>query len=550
MPSLNSFYDGLTQKGAPFELASETVLGENMRVLVNRPRSLAEMLVASEQHDEREFLISGDQRITFAEHRELVYGFARALQHKYGVGPGDRVAILGANSVEWIVAFWAITSLGAIAVGLNGWWSAREIVDGLADCEPKLIVGDRKRLSRLADESISIPVIEIETDFDALSTCRREFQPAAISEDDPACILYTSGTTGRAKGAVLSHRSLIASVGLQTLNGAAMFIVSGSKTPPPAPCTLLTTPLFHVSGLIAGVVMMLSVGAKVVLRDGRFDPIDVMRLIEREGVTSWSTTPTMAHRVVNHPELSKFDLSSLRNLGSGGSALSEALQNTIRERLPSCANGVGLGYGLTESGGIATINSGEELASRPTSAGRAMPCVSVQIRDASGSALVEAEEGEIYIQSPLVMLGYWRNDVATEEALAPGRWLRTGDVGHLEDGHLYINSRARDLILRGGENVYPTEIEHVLEAHPQVDEAAVVGQDHEELGQEVVAFVVPKDGATLEVEDLRGWAAERLAGFKVPVHWRMQQTPLPRNATGKLLKPQLMGELSNTLIEE
>jgi acyl-CoA synthetase (AMP-forming)/AMP-acid ligase II len=413
-----------------------------------------------------------------------------------------------------------------------------------------LSVGFRKRLARLSAESISIPVIEIETDFDALSIPRVGFQPVAVREDDPACILYTSGTTGRAKGAVLSHRSLIASVGLQTLNGAAMFMASGLKTPPPAPCTLLTTPLFHVSGLVAGVVMMLSAGARVVLREGRFDPVDVMRLIERERVTSWSTTPTMAHRVVNHPEISRFDLSSLRNLGSGGSALSEALQETIRERLPSCAQGVGLGYGLTESGGIATINSGEELATRPTSAGRAMPCVKVEIRDARGLALEEGQEGEIYIQSPLVMLGYWRNDAATAEALAPGRWLRTGDVGLLDEGHLYINSRARDLILRGGENVYPTEVEHVLEEHPRVDEAAVVGKDHEELGQEVVAFVVPRDGASLGLDDLRKWAAERLAGFKVPTHIRFQRTPLPRNATGKLLKSQLISELENTLIED
>lgn len=548
MPTTNETYEALTRKGAHFELATEDVLGESLSVFAKRPRALAELLVESEEFNDREFLVSGSQRLTYRQHREQVASFAAALEEKYGVRRGDRVAILGANSVEWIVSFWAVTSLGAIAVGLNGWWSASEIMDGLGDCQPKAIVGDKKRLERLKDESISIPVIEFESDFAPLATGGGELKIAEVSEDDPACILYTSGTTGQAKGVMLSHRSIIASVGLQTLNGAAMFIASGSTEAPPPPCTLLTTPLFHVSGLVAGVVMMLSAGAKVVLRDGRFDPVDVMRLIEAEQVTSWSTTPTMAHRVVNHPDIQNFDLTSLLSLGSGGSALRTDLQETIRSQIPSAS--VGLGYGLTESGGIATINSGDELVAHPTSSGRAMPCVDVEIRGADGQTLFAGEEGEVYVRSPLVMLGYWKNVVATNEALDDGRWLRSGDVGHLENGHLYINSRARDLILRGGENVYPVEIEHVLESHPDVDEAAVVGLDHEELGQEVLAIVVPAAGRTIDVDALRKWVFDRLAGFKVPSEWRVRQDALPRNATGKLLKPQLMGQSENTLVDE
>jgi acyl-CoA synthetase (AMP-forming)/AMP-acid ligase II len=249
----------------------------------------------------------------------------------------------------------------------------------------------------------------------------------------------------------------------------------------------------------------------------------------------------MAHRVVHHPELDDYDLTSLRHLGSGGSALGEHLQQRIRERLPRAARGIGLGYGLTESGGIATINSGEELVAHPTSVGRAVPCVEVEIRDSAGRRLPEGAEGEIHIRSPLVMLGYWRNDEATEEALAEGRWLRTGDIGRLQGDHLYINSRARDLIIRGGENVYPIEVEHAIESHPAIDEAAVIGEDHEELGQEIHAFVVPKAGSEIGVDELDGWVRGRLAAFKVPARWTLRRASLPRNASGKLVKASLAG---------
>jgi acyl-CoA synthetase (AMP-forming)/AMP-acid ligase II len=549
MPDLKPVYDQLTAPGSPFELGSETVLGEPMQVLLKRPGSLRELLAASAGFEDREFLIFGDRRISYAEHVRSVAQLARALETQFGIRAGDRVAILGANSPEWILTFWAVTSLGAIAVAMNGWWAAGEILHALEDSDPKLLVADAKRLSRLGGESLSVPTVDLETEIPALCSGSGELPATPIDEDAPAVILYTSGTTGRAKGAVLSHRSLVASVGLQTLHGAAMLVSSGAAPPSTPPCTLLTTPLFHVSGLNAGVVMMMSIGAKVVLREGRFDPLDVMRLIETERVTSWSSTPTMAHRVVNHPEFGTHDLSSLTSLGSGGSALSESLQEAMRKAVPSAARGLGLGYGLTESGGIATINSGEDLECQPKSSGRAMPCVSVEIRDASGSPVADGVDGEIFVRSPLVMLGYWRNESATQESLGAGRWLRTGDVGRLEDGHLFINSRARDLIIRGGENVYPTEVEQVLEAHPDVDEAAVVGVDHEELGQDIAAFVVPRPGANLDEGSLREWSRDHIATFKVPAVWHFMQQPLPRNASGKVLKPQLLGEASR-LVEE
>jgi len=546
---LEKLYQELTGPGAPFELREEDVLGERMSVFARRPRSLRALLDASLVHGDREFIVSGTRRITYAEHHRRVIQLAVAMRDKWGVGPGDRVAILGANAPEWILAFWAATSLGAIAVGLNGWWSQDEIRHALADCQPKLLVGDRKRLARL-EGGAGVPSIEMESDLVAACGENLELPAVAIDEDDPACILYTSGTTGKPKGAVLSHRSLIASVGLQSLNGAAMRaamtapVQAGQPSPPlevpasgPPLCSLLTTPLFHVSGLNAGVVMMLALGARVVLLEGRFDALEVMRLVERERVTSWSSTPTMSHRVMNHPEVGRFDLSSLTQLGSGGSPLRPDLQRAMRERCPG-AN-LGLGYGLTESGGIATINSGAELEHRPGSSGRAMPGVEVEVRSAAGAPVPDGVEGEIFLRSPLVMLGYWRNPVATAEAIGAGRWLATGDIGRIEEGHLHVDARARDLILRGGENVYPVEIEQALESHSEVDEAAVVGVDHEELGQEVAAFVVPRAGAVLDVAELEAYVSRRLAAFKVPSVWRVHLEPLPRNASGKLLKREL-----------
>jgi acyl-CoA synthetase (AMP-forming)/AMP-acid ligase II len=259
---------------------------------------------------------------------------------------------------------------------------------------------------------------------------------------------------------------------------------------------------------------------------------------------------TMAHRLVNHPRRGEFDLSSVRGVGSGGAPMSPELQQRIREAFPEAAASLGLGYGLTECTALATINFGAELQAHPRSAGRPLPTVRLEIRDEDGCVLGEDAEGEIYVRSPLVMREYWRRPADTRAAILAGRWLRTGDWGRLEDGRLYIDSRKRDLILRGGENVYPSEIELRLEAHPCVREAAVIGVAHEELGQEVKAIVVPFDGRAVDPEELRQWAAQTLAYYKVPAHWEIRRTSLPRNASGKVLKNVLSGADACAFLED
>lgn len=559
----------LTGAGAPFEIVEETVLGTPMRVFRERFPSLRALLESSAAHGDKPYLVCDDgRRISYADNLRNVASVAAALRTRFGVGPGDRVAILAANCPEWITTFWAATSLGAIAVGLNGWWVGDEILYGLADCEPKVLVGDAKRLARIAGAQLpyDVAVVPIETEYAKLLDHDRAapLPDVEIREDDAATILYTSGTTGRPKGAVNTHRGIVALVRCQVFHGVRMMMraaaeaaARGETLAPPKhrPCNLVNTPLFHVSGLYAGAVTSLANGLETVWTLGRFDPERVMQLIESERVTAWGPMGTMMHRVLEHPAFGRYDLSSIVQIGSGGAPMPAVLQQRMREAFPNARASFGLGYGLTESTALATLIVGSELEARPDSVGRPIPTTDIEIRDAAGVVVPEGTLGEIHVRSPLVMLEYWRKPKETAETILPGRWLRTGDVGRVRDGYLYIDSRRRDLILRGAENVYPAEIEQCLELHPSVREAAVLGVDHAELGQEVKAIVVPVESArdvdaqTL-ADELSRWVEGRLAYFKVPAHWEIRRQPLPRNATGKILKHVLSNGAVNPFVEE
>jgi len=557
VPTFEEIEAQLTGPGAPFEIVEEEVRGERMRVFKNRKRSLRELLADSAAHGDATYLVQGDRRIRYDAHLKLVASAARALREQHGVGRGDRVAIYAENWLEWIVAYWATVSLGGIVAALNGWWTREELLYGVELSEPKLLIADRKRLARAEGHDFGLPILEIESDAEKLLS----YAPDAalpedpIEEDDPAVILFTSGTTGRPKGAVNSHRAICGFVQTAMLGGARGMLsalgrgVTPESNPPPT-VSLQTVPLFHLSGLYAGTTMMLAIGATTVWRRGRFDPEDVLRILEKERVTSWAGLGSMGPRVLNHPDVEKYDLSNLRQLGSGGAPTSPTLLERMKQVAPTGAQARGLGYGLSESVSSIAQISGIELEERPTSVGRVLPTVEMEIRGPDGAALPEGREGEVHARSPYLMLEYWRNPEATTKAIGPGRWLATGDVGRVEAGYLYINSRARDMILRAAENIYPVEIEHRLEAHPDVIEAAVVGVDHAELGQEVKAIVVHRPGAAIDQAALSAWCAEKLAPFKVPAHWEIRAEPLPRNATGKVLKNVLVGAAENTFVEE
>jgi acyl-CoA synthetase (AMP-forming)/AMP-acid ligase II len=496
-----------------FELTEEDVLGHRMTVFANRHRSLRELLDASLQWPDREYLVNGDQRITYGEHHAAVARTAADFAAS-GVGKGDRVAILGRNSIEWVVAFWATVSLGAIAVGLNAWWSADELAFAIENSEPALVVDDMSRITpHLDGPEVDFPVV-------------------AIDEDDPAVILYTSGTTGRAKGATHSHRNLLCLVQEQALL-TAQRVPPGIELPPGR--IMSSVPLFHVSGLHSGVVACLGAGNATVWQRGRFDAVETMATIEREKCTSWTTMPTTLWRLVHEPRASEFDLSSMFHIGGGGAAWSAALQAKIREVFSEYVTW-GIGYGLTECTALATTSSFAELLEHPDNVGR--PVATVELK-------IEPNE-EICIRGPMVMLGYWRNPAATEAMIDGDRWLHSGDLGELRDGLLYLSARRTDLILRGAENVYPVEIENCLELHPSVGEVAVVGLPDEEFGQLVAAVIVPAPGTAPDPAELSTHVKERLAYFKVPSHWVIQTKPLPRTATGKVMRAEVLNGLKET----
>lgn len=550
----------LTGPGGPFELAEEDVLGERMLVFRTRHRSIRDLLMESAAHGDKEYIVDGERRITYAAHLPLVASVARGLAERYDVGPGDRVGIAAANCAEWVVAFWAVTSLGGIVAAYNGMWTADELRYGIEHAGPKLLIGDRRRLARIDRFDLPIARLEIESEFQDLERYSDDphLPDVPIGEDDPCLILYTSGTTGRPKGAVVSHRALVGFVKTQTLHGLERVMVAmqsgavpADAPPPLPPCSLVTVPLFHLSGLYANAIMMLAQGAKTVYRPARFDAEDVMRLIEKERVTIWSALGSAPHLVLDHPSFGKYDLSSLRNVGFGGAPTSPDLQRRISEALPTVRGNLGMGYGLSESGGMGAVIGGAELEARPTSTGRAAVGHTIEIRDEDDAPVPCGEYGEIHIRSPYLMLEYWRDPEATARTIKPGRWLATGDVGRLdEEGYLYIDARARDMILRSGENIYPVEIEHRLDAHPGVSECAVVGVDHPMLGQEVKAIVVPAPGQHVEPEALARFVGEKLASYKVPTRWEIRDEPLPRNAAGKILKNVLTGDATLRQVEE
>jgi len=521
-----------------FALAEEDVLGERMLVFRERRRSLADLLEASREYAERDYLVDGERRLSYAEHHRAAVAIATELRDRYGVQPGSRVAILGSNRLEWVAVFWATVVLGAIAVGLNAWWSAAELADALDDADPLLVVVDRARLERLGATPRRVAVME---DFaPLLGGAEGELPAVSVAEDDPAVILYTSGTTGRSKGAVHSHRCLIGLVQIQQLIAAGRPSLPGAAL---APRILSTVPLFHVSGLHSGVVAALGTGATVVWQSGRFDPEAVLSTIARERCTQWTAVPTSVWRVVHHVGVDRHDLSSLRHIGGGGAAWSPALQARMRSVFgPQLTWGVG--YGLTECTGLATAASPAELAADPTTVGRPVPTVQLEVRGADDQPLPDGAEGEICLRSPLLMLGYWRNPAATAAVLGPHRWLHTGDIGRLSGGGLCLSARRVDLIIRGGENVYPAEIESCLEDHPAVVECAVLGSPSDEFGQEVVGVVRLLPGTTCSCDDLAKWVGERLAYFKVPGRWQIVTDPLPRTSTGKVIRAVLFRRLA------
>jgi acyl-CoA synthetase (AMP-forming)/AMP-acid ligase II len=534
--------------GAPFELVVEPIQGRPHTVFARRPPNLRAVLdETAVSQPEATFLVDvdgeGERRWTFAEAVADIDALAGLLRGRYGIGKGDRIAIVSANSPEYGLAMWAAVSIGAIVASLNGWWTAAELRYGIELSTPALITGDERRLARLteidADVRGAVPVVRL---ADLIAEARSASLPAPaveVDEDDPAVILFTSGTTGRPKGATLSHRNIVNFASVNRLNGAlgAAFAPRDAPAPQFPPASILSSPMFHVSGMLGILMSGPLFGMKLVFPPpGKWDAGRHLAMTEEHRVSTWSGVPTQFWRLLRHPDLPERDLRSLRNIGSGGSPFPPELVRALKEALPWVT--LGNGYGMSETVGLGTLNGGPGMLATPSAVGPAQVGTDVEVRDPIGRPRPEGEVGEIHLRNASVFLGYWDDPEATAAVLDDDRWYRTGDFGRIIDGMLHLESRMRDMILRGGENIYPIEIENRLVEHPDIDDAAVIGIDHDELGQDVKAFVVARPGSDLSAAEVQRWAAETLARYKVPAHVAFLDA-LPYNDAGKVLKHQL-----------
>jgi long-chain acyl-CoA synthetase len=557
-PSLAEATATLTAPGAPFEIEELEIRGVATRTWKNAPPSLRAILEGSRLHGEETFLVYEDERMSFSQHWSAASRLARTLVEEWGVAKGDRVAIAMRNFPEWSVAFWAAAAAGAVVVPLNAWWTGDELEYGLSDSGARFLFCDAERARRIAPhlgalalERIAVArgesTIPQAIAFAPLTAGSADvtFPDVQIEPEDDATIFYTSGTTGRPKGALGTHRNICGNLLSLAFAQARGAIRSGAPFPPPAdaPQTaqLISVPLFHATGCHSVLAANTAFGGKLVMMY-KWDPERALELIERERISSFGGVPAMVWQVLESPSFAQRDLSSVRSVAYGGAPAAPELVRRIKEVFPSVAPGNG--YGLTETSSVSTFNFGADYERKPESVGMPVPVCEVRIVGPDGRYLPVGEVGEIWIKGPNVVSGYWNNPEATAETFTDG-WLHSGDLGRVdEEGFVYIVDRAKDMLIRGGENVYCVEVESVLYTHPDVIDAAVVGIPHKVLGEEVAAVVQVRSGSRVTPEDLQRHVAQHLAAFKVPVRIDLRAEPLPRNPSGKILKAVLKKEMA------
>jgi acyl-CoA synthetase (AMP-forming)/AMP-acid ligase II len=530
--------EGLLGPGKIFELVDEDVLGHVLPVFAQRPRSLREVTQrAAAAHGDREFLIGPERTVTFAQLPVLADRVAAVLASSFGVRPGARVALAGGFTVEHALMVWGIAVAGGVVVTMNPRWTAGELAQAIDLTAPVLTIVEPEVLDRLPEGATARTFARMILESDSWRTPDSMVRPVRVGEDDPFAIVFTSGTTGRPKGATLSHRNVVhfslAAAATSAVNSIVHALPSSAAD---APRVIGSSPLFHVSGLLGQLTNGAFWGMTLVLAPpGRWDETVHLELTERHRVTSWSIVPTQLWRLIDHPRLADHDLSSLEIIGGGGSVFAPELLRRTAERIPHAATALRVGYGMTETAGTLTMLQPPVPPEQISSVGTAVAATEVEIRGPDDAPLPDGEVGQIWGRGAQVFLGYWADHDATAAALDDERWYATGDFGRIVDGYLHLESRLRDLIIRGGENIYPIEIENRLVEHPALAEAAVIGVAHDTLGQEVKAVVVLRPGETATVEDVRAWVAAELSSHKVPAVVEFRDE-LPRNETGKVLK--------------
>jgi len=541
----------VTGSGQIFELIDGEVRGVKMKVFKNAPAHLGQVFAGSRGHGDKTFLVYEDEIITFAQAADRIDALASLLVNTYGVKKGDRVAVAMRNFPEWVMSFAAIISVGAVNVSMNSWWTEDEMDFALEDSGATVLICDQQRFdigaASCVKKNVKVLVVRSEKPLPAGVDKWEDVLPlgdkhpgADISPDDDATILYTSGTTGRPKGAVSTHRAIISSIMAFSARNT-IFQMSGTKLKdvdgPEVPTSfILIVPLFHVTGCVPVMLSCFVAGLKLAIMY-KWDPEKALEMIEREQITNFVGVPTQSWDLVNSPAFEKYDTSSLRAVGGGGAPSPTSLVGKVNDKVKN--GNPQLGYGMTETNAFGPAITGSDYLSHPTSTGRASWPMMVEVRDENLKPVQTGQSGEIWFFGPMLIRGYWNRPDATAETIVDG-WLRSGDLGRLDaDGYVYVEDRVKDMILRAGENVYGAEVESAIYEHPAIHEAAVFGVPHERLGEEVGVAILVNDGMTLTPEELWAFLDVKIAKFKIPTQVVIMTEPLPRNAAGKFLKREL-----------
>jgi long-chain acyl-CoA synthetase len=561
--ALKEVWQEMISEGSPFHVTEIEVRGAPMRVYAAAPPSLREIWLASLAHGDNEYLVYEDDRWTYAKAHEDAASIANWLVSE-GIKPGDRVAIAMRNYPEWLLTYWACVASGVTVVGMNAWWIDEEMDYAIADSAPKVIICDQERLDRyhkLRAKFSETKVVGVRLSdtsdgshdyvipFAELLAVGGTLPDVSVEPDTDACIFYTSGTTGHPKGAQLTHRGCVHNVMNLAFWGTTMALATAraNNTTPPDPtqaspsAALVTTPLFHVTAnncLAQGTTMA---GGKLV-HMYRWDAGEALRIIEQEKITSLTGVPVMSRELIGHPDFDKFDTSSLLSVGGGGAQLQPDLVGKIDNAVKTARPGTG--YGMTETCGIITSIGGDYFVDRPDSCGPAMPTFEAKTVDEDGNETEEGKPGELWVRGAPVIKGYINQEKATAESITDG-WLHTGDVARIDDdGFIYIVDRVKDMVLRGGENIFCSEVETVLFHMSEVAECAVIGIPDDRLGEEVGVAIFPKAGSNLTAEGIRAFCAEHMAKHKIPRYIWLLDKSLPRNANGKFVKREMKDMLS------
>lgn len=550
----------LTAAGQPYELVEMKIDERLCRVFQKAPSSLRELYASTRSN--LPFIVYEDECFTFEEVWRRSCSLAATLVEGYGIEKGDRVAISMRNYPEWMIAFCAITSIGAIAVAMNAWWQPEEMEFALNDCTPRVLICDQERLDRFgacAKLSTNIKVIVARATkpiplgainfVDALERVQRDTMPEVpLLPEDDAIMLYTAGSTGPSKGVVSTHRNVLSALLSWELEG--MVGVRTGLYPPPdlekqQSSALLGVPLFHAAGSHAVFLQSFRSRERIICMY-KWDPEVAAELIERERITSFCAPAAMTGDLVQVARTTGRDLSSLAGVGGGGAPRAPEQVRAIEESFANARPYTG--WGMTETNAIGTSLAGEEYLKRPSSSGRISPVLDMRIVDESGNEVPPNNCGELQVRGASIMKGYWQRPNANAEAFVEGGWFRTGDIAYIdEEGFLYIVDRIKDLVIRGGENIGCGTVEAAILEHPDILEASVYGVPDERLGEELGVTICAR--TNIDNSELRIFLESKLASFQIPRYIRVQHTPLPRIASGKILKRQLRDEALRDLKE-